>query len=209
MNVILCTSVEKLDAVIKRAHHKKSPLYVALVSDVLRVKDMPKDLRVYMYSNLIPTPFLINEYIMNGMTEEYIEHVKSHFITPITQFFIISAIRDALAMDANIVFACAEEEKEFGYILLLGETIEAVTGIHPVKAKKFLEGKKSTTHFTKDKTFTIVSDMTDDLLDKLDALDFKLPLDLNIRFTSEEIKKLPKDIRKQIKKYWDEKRRYV
>lgn len=199
MNVILSTSEERLQELIKRS--RKGSLYIALVSDVIRVNTIPKDYRVYMYNCLIPTPFIINKYIMDGMSEEYVENVKEHFLTPVSMYFLNEAIYHANAKDINIVFACGEDEKEFEYILLLGDIIDRVYGIKPVKIKKFLNGKTSKFSIEREEVHNLCEKIRDDLIGKLDDLGFELPPDMNIRFTKEDFKSLPKDAQRVIKEY--------
>lgn len=199
MNVILCTSEKKLEELLERS--RKGSLYVALISDVIRVDSIPKDFRVYMYSMLIPTPFVINKFIMDGMSEDYIENVKENFFNPVGMFFINEAIFHANGRNVDIVFACAEDEKEFEYISLLGETIEELYSITPVKIKKFLDGKKSKSKLSREKIHMICEKIQNDLVEKLDDLGFKLPPDGNIRFTKEDFKSLSKDAQKVIKEY--------
>lgn len=202
MDLVRVESRDNLLELLKLQKVSANSVILVNISDIIKSEMVPERFDVYNYKVIIPTPTILNIYFSKGLTEDYRQEYLTHLSKPDVLFFINEVIYYAWAYNRDLIFFCADDEKEFEYMRILGEFIESLYGISMISYKKYKKDKK---HSECTKSIADVleecKERRDDLVRKLDALDISLPETLNKRITWTSIKNLPKKFKKKFEKF--------
>lgn len=203
MNLIRAESRRVLEKLFKLNAIKPSNTIFAVVSGIIvpRIDTIPEEFTVYDYGIMRPNTMLIQMYLENGITEEYVEAYSRQLSAPDVFFHINDIVYRMVTTDSNLVFVCAEDEEDFKYLKLIGEFIENIYGIKMISFKKFYGSKSSKITKSVDEIIDICEHNRDSTIRKLDDLNITLPPTLYMRITKSILKSLPKKIRSKYKDY--------
>ena len=200
MNLIRVESLEDLEELLEHKEISRKNTAIINISEVIKSKKLPS-YTVFDYQALIPSPGVINIYIEDGYSEDYFDAYKEYLEQPDAAFFLNEIIHNLVVYDSNTILLCDQDEKDFRYIKMLAKVIEDRFGITTVSVKKFYKGKRTECDRSIKGLIEYTTEKRKSLIKKLDDSGISLPFSMQRRFTKEELKKLPKKIRKMFKKH--------
>lgn len=200
-SVIRAESRKRLKDILQAFRHHPGDLIVCNCSGILDSGEIPEDFSVYNFGFYVPNPILMDIYFENGYSEKYIVQYLHYLNNAECAFFINEIIRTCLIRKADCVWACMDDEKDFGHIRMICKFIEDNFGIDAISVGGYLNGKKSSIDMELKDLMRLIDERRNMLLNKMDALGIELPSNLCHRITVKMLKDtISKEGRKLLKK---------
>ena len=156
--VITMNSKEFLKKFVKNYDYSKFVFFV-ISQDV---KSKGKYDNVYNVQSLLPPPYIVSEYVNNGISDEYVSKYMNYLSMPKNEALLTVMVKMCVADNRDIVLLCSDNETQYKYLSYITKYMQTVFKIKAVQFKKYNKNpKKCNSVVDKDRTIKILSKKLD------------------------------------------------